>query len=122
MKNSDREKELLEIEMRKLKGKLSYEEAILSKERLAEKNKKMASGIKREKETLKEIALNTQIAEEKKIKETVEKINKGRLNNKIIQSEIQIQKQKIVKEINEKSEELVKQAVKKVKKFYKKYI
>ena len=94
MKNLDNEKLLLEIEKRKLKSKLTYEEAILSKEKLADKNKKKANSLKEEKQVFKEIALNTKISEEQKIKESVEKVNKSRLNNKIIQSEMQIQKKK----------------------------
>ncbi len=117
MKNLDNEKLLLEIEKRKLKGKLSYEEAILSKERVVDKNKKKANSLKEEKLTLKEKASTIKLAEEQKIKENVEKVNKSRLNNKIIQTEIVIQNKKIAKEVAEESEQLVEKAIKQVSQY-----
>ena len=114
MKNLDQEKLLLEIEKRKLKGKISYEEAILSKERLVDRNKKIANSIKKEKQSYKQVAIQEKTLDEKKVKENIEKINQSRKNCKVKQAYIQIQKQKIAKEIVEKSEELVDQAVKEV--------
>ena len=107
----------MEIEKRKLKGKLSYEEAILSKERVVDKNKKKANSLKEEKLTLKEKASTIKLAEEQKIKEIVEKVNKSRLNNKIIQTEIVIQNKKIAKEVAEESEQLVEKAIKQVSQY-----
>ncbi len=115
MKNMDHEKLTLELEMRKLKGKLSYEEAIVSKEKIALKNKEKAENVKAEKNFFKEKSINIKIEEEQKIKEIVDKINQSRINNKIKQVDVRERKQKIVKEINEKSEDLLNQAVKTVR-------
>ena len=47
----------------------------------------------------------------------MEKVNKSRLNNKIIQTEIVIQNKKIAKEVAEESEQLVEKAIKQVSQY-----
>jgi hypothetical protein len=68
MQKQDYEQEMNAIERKKLDGKISYEEAILAKERLADENRQIADEIKRQTRQAIEIHVKEKLQEEQRMK------------------------------------------------------
>jgi hypothetical protein len=107
----EQEKLDMDLEKRILMSKLSYEEAILARERVAEERKKKAEIIKNEKEKLIEISQARQLEEQQKTKEIIEKINRDKDNSREIQAKLVEEKKEIAKAITEETKQLQKIAI-----------
>lgn len=114
VKSQDLEEMLKKIEKHRLNGKLSFEEAILARDRLIDENKKRAIAVKKEKQNLMEKHAKVLLTEKEKIKTTVKKIAGDRESFKIIQKDLLMQKRNIAKEVGKESEELVRNALENV--------
>jgi hypothetical protein len=68
MRKEDYEQELNTIERKRLEGKMSYEEGILAKQRLADENRQIADELKRQTREAIEIHVKEKIKEEQRMK------------------------------------------------------
>ena len=68
MQKQDYQEELNHIERKRLEGKLSYEEAILARQRLADENAKLAEDIRRETREAVENLVKEKLKEEQRMK------------------------------------------------------
>lgn len=94
-------------------SKLSYEEAILARERVAQERKKRAEMLKNEKEKLSEISQARQQEDQQKTKEIIEKVNRDKDNCREIQAKLVEEKKEIVKAVTEETKQLQKIAIEK---------
>ncbi|CAH1785078.1 unnamed protein product, partial [Owenia fusiformis] len=111
MRQKDLEKDLAEIERRRLEGKLSHEEAILARQNLIKDNKQKVTDMKEEAKEMMQEYLKQRLEEEKEMRKLVENILEGHENAKESKKRLQSYKQKIVQEVNEESRELMRQAL-----------
>ena len=68
MQKQDYERQLAAIERKRLEGKISYEEAILGKQRLIDENRQIAEEIKRQTREAIEIHVKRKLQEEQRMK------------------------------------------------------
>ncbi|XP_069678830.1 cilia- and flagella-associated protein 99-like isoform X3 [Periplaneta americana] len=109
----EREREnLAAIEKKHLKGLISHEEALLSRQHLQQANKERRERFKREKEEWNQKLERLRAQEEQKIKELAEKCQNIRSGARDARKELQSQKQKIVQNVTEESKELLHKALK----------
>ncbi|XP_053407341.1 cilia- and flagella-associated protein 99-like isoform X2 [Mercenaria mercenaria] len=111
MKRKDLEAELSDIERRRLEGKLSHEEAILARQNIIQENKQRVAEIKEETQKMMERFLEEKFREEQQMRQLVEETMKGHKNAKESQKKLQEYKQKIVQEVAEESQELMRRAI-----------
>ncbi|KAM9329154.1 cilia- and flagella-associated protein 99 [Gastrophryne carolinensis] len=111
MREKDLERQLAEIECRRLEGKLSREEAVLARQNLVQENKKRAAMKKEEAEKLMRQYAEKRLQEEKDMRDLVEQVSEGHKNTKQARLKLQKYKQKIVQEVTEESRELLRQAL-----------
>lgn len=111
MKRKDMEAELADIEKRRLEGKLSHEEAILARQNIIQENKQRVAEIKEETQKMMERYLEEKFKEEQQMRQLVEDTMKGHKNAKESQKKLQEYKQKIVQEVAEESQELMRRAI-----------
>lgn len=111
MKRKDMEAELADIEKRRLEGKLSHEEAILARQNIIEENRRRVAEIKEETQQMMERYLEEKFQEEQQMRQLVEDTMKGHKNAKEAQKKLQEYKQKIVQEVAEESQELMRRAI-----------
>ncbi|KAG9479541.1 hypothetical protein GDO78_011525 [Eleutherodactylus coqui] len=107
----DLEKQLADIECRRLEGKLSREEALLARQNLIQENKKKALIKKEETEKLMRVYAEKRLQEEKEMRDLVEQVSEGHKNTKQARMKLQKYKQQIVQEVAEESRELLRQAL-----------
>ncbi|XP_028917952.1 cilia- and flagella-associated protein 99 isoform X1 [Ornithorhynchus anatinus] len=107
MREKDLEQELAEHEYRKLRGKLSYEEAILAHQNQIQENKKKADRKKEETAVLMRRWAEKRLQEEKEMRELVEQVMEGHKNAKQAQTKLQKCKRQIVEEVAEESRKLL---------------
>jgi len=103
--------ELAAVERRRLEGKLSHEEAILSRQKLIEDNQRKVEEMKIETQELMTRYLNERLEEEQLMKSLVEMVLGGRENAKEAKKKLVSYKAKIVQEVNEESKELMRIAL-----------
>ena len=68
MLKQDHEQELAVLERKRLEGKISYEEAILARQRLAEENRQVAEDIRRQTRQAIESHVREKVQEEQRMK------------------------------------------------------
>ncbi|XP_073504993.1 cilia- and flagella-associated protein 99-like isoform X2 [Phyllobates terribilis] len=107
----DLERQLADIECRRLEGKLSREEAVLARQNLIQENKKKVLMKKEETEKLMREYAEKRLQEEKEMRDLVEQVSEGHKNTKQARLKLQKYKQQIVQEVAEESRELLRQAL-----------
>ncbi|XP_077136290.1 cilia- and flagella-associated protein 99 isoform X1 [Ranitomeya variabilis] len=111
MLGKDLERQLADIECRRLEGKLSREEAVLARQNLIQENKKKVLMKKEETEKLMREYAKKRLQEEKEMRDLVEQVSEGHKNTKQAKLKLQKYKQQIVQEVAEESRELLRQAL-----------
>ncbi|CAF0901896.1 unnamed protein product [Adineta steineri] len=111
MQQQDYEQKLNTIERKKLEGKISYEEAILAKQRLTNENRQIANELKRQTRETIEFHVKEKLKEEQKMKQLIEEIINGRDNTKLAQQKLQQYKTDFVKQYKEDTKQLMKQTL-----------
>uniref|UniRef100_A0A8D2J2Y7 Cilia and flagella associated protein 99 n=1 Tax=Varanus komodoensis TaxID=61221 RepID=A0A8D2J2Y7_VARKO len=104
MRGKDLDQQLTEAACRRLQGKLSYEEAILSHQNCMQENQK-------KKEEMSRHCAERHDQERKERKRLVQQVIEGRKNGKQAQTKLQKGKRQIVQEVSEESKELLLQAL-----------
>ncbi|XP_073504894.1 cilia- and flagella-associated protein 99-like [Phyllobates terribilis] len=107
----DLERQLANIECRRLEGKLSREEAVLARQNLIQENKKKVLMKKEETAKLMREYAEKRLQEEKEMRDLVEQVSEGHKNPKQARLKLQKYKQQIVQEVAEESRELLRQAL-----------
>ncbi|XP_032240106.2 cilia- and flagella-associated protein 99 isoform X1 [Nematostella vectensis] len=111
MRKNDMERELAEIEKRRLEGKLSYEDAILARQNLIKDNKQKVSEIKKQTQEMMNRYLQQKLENEHEMRKLVENTMEGHQNTKEARKKLQDYKHKIVKEIAKENQEMMKKAL-----------
>ncbi|XP_066497031.1 cilia- and flagella-associated protein 99 isoform X2 [Hoplias malabaricus] len=111
MKEKDLQEELAQLERRRLEGKISYEEAVLARQRVLELNQHKAQLKKEETAELMRSYAAKRLREEEEMKELVQQVVSGHKNSKAAKIKLHEIKQRIVKEVSEQSRELLHQAL-----------
>ncbi|XP_058256077.1 cilia- and flagella-associated protein 99 isoform X3 [Hemibagrus wyckioides] len=111
MKEKDLQEELVQLERRRLEGKISHEEALLARQRVLELNQHKALLKKEETAQLMRRYAEKRLREEKEMKELVQLVADGHKNSKAAKVKLQEIKKRIVKEVSEQSQELLRQAL-----------
>ncbi|XP_072546539.1 cilia- and flagella-associated protein 99 isoform X2 [Salminus brasiliensis] len=111
MREKDLQEELAQVERRRLEGRISYEEAVLARQRVLELNQHKAQLKKEETAELMRRYAEKRLREEKEIKELVQQVASGHKNAKAARVKLHELKQRIVKEVSEQSRELLQQAL-----------
>jgi len=111
MRQIDLEAQLSAVEERRLKGKLSHEDAILAKSSLIEENHAKVINIKEQTAQMMEEYFKKKKQEEKEMKKLVANTMAGHRNAKDAKMKLQAYKQKLVQEVTEDSRELMRHAL-----------
>ncbi|CAF1043068.1 unnamed protein product [Rotaria sordida] len=111
MQKQDYEQEINAIERKRLEGKISYEEAILARQRLTDENRRIADEIKRQTREAIENHVKEKLKEEQRMKQLIEDVVNGRDNAKVAQQKLQQYKTDFVKQYKEEIKQLMKQAL-----------
>ncbi|CAM9479431.1 unnamed protein product [Lampetra planeri] len=111
MRQRDASEAALEEERRRLEGKLSLEEAVLARHALASQNQHKAATIKQQTAEMMQQYADRRLQEEKEMKKLIKQIMEGHENSKAAKLKLQEYKQKIVQEVMEESQEMLRQAL-----------
>ncbi|TRY57918.1 hypothetical protein DNTS_014428 [Danionella cerebrum] len=111
MKQKDLQEELAELERRRLEGRISYEEALLARQRVLDRNHLKVQQTKEETAELMQKYAEKRMKEEKEMRELVQQVALGHKNSKAAKAKLQEIKQRIVKEVSEQSRELLSKAL-----------
>nr|XP_032806120.1 cilia- and flagella-associated protein 99 isoform X1 [Petromyzon marinus] len=111
MRQRDASEAALEEERRRLEGKLSLEEAVLARHALASQNQHKAATVKQQTAEMMQQYADRRLQEEKEMKKLIKQIMEGHENSKAAKLKLQEYKQKIVQEVMEESQELLRQAL-----------
>ncbi|XP_033920747.1 cilia- and flagella-associated protein 99 [Melopsittacus undulatus] len=111
MRDKDLEEQLAEIEYRRLRGKLSYEEAALAHQNVIQENKKKADLMREEKADLMHQYEEKRLQEQQEVRDLVEQVIEGHKNAKEAKIKLQKYKQEIVQKVCEEKKELHRQAL-----------
>ncbi|CAF3784877.1 unnamed protein product [Adineta steineri] len=107
----DYDEQMNTIERKRLEGKMSYEEAILARQRLVDENRRLAEELKRETREIVENHVKEKVKEEQRMKQLIDDVITGRENTKISQQKLQQYKADFVKQYKEEYKQLMKQAL-----------
>ena len=105
------EREQLEIEKKHLMGRITYEEAIIAKQKLSEENKAMVESLKEERQQLLEEFFREREEERKKMQKLVEEISAGKENAKLAQDKLREMKRSIVAEVSRENQAMMQAAI-----------
>nr|XP_020446678.1 cilia- and flagella-associated protein 99 [Monopterus albus] len=111
MCEKDLQDRLAKIELRRLEGRISYEEAAMARARIMERNQKTAQLKKEETAELMRRYAEKRLQEEKEMRDLVQQVAGGHKNSKTAKEKLHQLKQNIVKEVSEQSQELLRQAL-----------
>ncbi|XP_013415844.1 cilia- and flagella-associated protein 99 isoform X1 [Lingula anatina] len=111
MRKQDMDRQLAEIEQRRLEGKLSHEDAILARQNLIKDNKQKVTEMKEEAKAIMQEYLEKKFKEEQEMRVLVEQTMEGHQNTKEAKKKLKDYKRKIVQDVNEESKELMRQAL-----------
>lgn len=111
MRQSDLDRELADIERRRLEGKMSHEDAILARSNLIQENKQKVAEMKAEADRLMKDYLERRLKEEEVMRDLVEQVMNTHVGAKEAKVKLQEYKAKIVQEVNEESKELMRRAL-----------
>ncbi|XP_027027980.2 cilia- and flagella-associated protein 99 isoform X1 [Tachysurus fulvidraco] len=111
MKEKDLQEKLVHLELRRLEGKISHEDALLARQRVHELNLHKALLKKEETAQLMRRYAEKRMREEEEMKELVQMVADGHKNSKAAKAKLLEIKKRIVKEVSEQSQELLRQAL-----------
>ncbi|KAI0218459.1 Cilia- and flagella-associated protein 99 [Lamellibrachia satsuma] len=111
MKAKDMAEQLAEIEKRRLSGKMSYEEAILSREKIAEENRQKVAEMKEQAVKHMQYYMEQKLQEEQQQRRLVEGVMSTHKNAKEAKKRMKEYKGKIVQDVTEELKDLMKQAL-----------
>ncbi|XP_047200733.1 cilia- and flagella-associated protein 99 [Girardinichthys multiradiatus] len=111
MLEKDLQEKLQTTERKRLETQISEQEVALARTRITERNQKAAQLKKEETAQLMQIYAEKRLKEEKEFRDLVQQVTEGQNNTKAAKEEIRKLKQKIVKEVSEQSQELLRQAL-----------
>ncbi|KAM9466778.1 cilia- and flagella-associated protein 99 [Clarias gariepinus] len=111
MKEKDLQEALAQMEYRRLEGKIIHKEALLAQQRVIELNQHKALVKKEETAELMRRYAEKRLKEEKEMRELVQLVADGHKNSKAAKVKLQEIKRRIVKEVSEQSQELLRQAL-----------
>ncbi|XP_076992355.1 cilia- and flagella-associated protein 99 [Tamandua tetradactyla] len=112
MQARDREEELAAGECRRLQGKLSHEEAILARQKLAQENKQRADQKKEETAKLMQQCAEQRLQEEKATRELVGQVMEAQKNVRVAQAKLLKDRRQTAQELMEESRELLQRVAK----------
>nr|XP_020018284.1 cilia- and flagella-associated protein 99 [Castor canadensis] len=115
MQAKDREEQVAASECRRLRGKLSHEEAILARQNLIQEKEKKASQRREETAKLMLQCAERRLQEHRSMKELVEQVIEAQKNTKVAQMKLVKGRRQIVQEVIEESRELLQRRVEEVK-------
>lgn len=107
----DRKEKEADLERRRVKGKLSREEAIIARQRKTKENLEKVTEMKMETAEMMQEFLTLRMEEEDQMRSLVEEIMAGHENTKLSKEKLKDYKRKLVQEVNAQSRELMKQAL-----------
>ncbi|CAF0955625.1 unnamed protein product [Adineta ricciae] len=107
----DYEEELQTIERKKLEGKISYEEAILAKQRVTNENRRRADELKRQTREKIQVYVQEKLQKEQHTKQLIEEVMDGRDNVKLSQQKLRQYKTDFAKQYKEDVKQLMKQTL-----------
>ncbi|XP_070318654.1 cilia- and flagella-associated protein 99 isoform X3 [Odocoileus virginianus] len=107
MQAKDRVAQLAAGEVRRLRGKLSHEEAALARQQVAQEKRRMAELKKEETAELMQRCAERRLQEEKSMKELVEQVIETQKNVKVAQTELRKGRRRIAQEVTEENRELL---------------
>ncbi|CAI9172370.1 unnamed protein product [Rangifer tarandus platyrhynchus] len=107
MQAKDREEQLAAGEVRRLRGKLSHEEAALARQQVAQEKRRTAELKKEETAELMQRCAERRLQEEKSMKELVEQVIETQKNVKVAQTELRKGRRRIAQEVTEENRELL---------------
>ncbi|KAB0353729.1 hypothetical protein FD755_023573, partial [Muntiacus reevesi] len=107
MQAKDREEQLAAGEVRRLRGKLSHEEAALARQQVAQGKRRTAELKKEETAELMQRCAERRLQEEKSMKELVEQVIETQKNVKVAQTELRKGRRRIAQEVMEENRELL---------------
>ncbi|CAF0942739.1 unnamed protein product [Rotaria sp. Silwood1] len=111
MQKQDYDEQMNIIERKRLEGKMSYEEAILARQRLVDENRRLADELKRQTREAIENHVKEKLKEEQRMKQLIDEVVNGRENAKLAQQKLQQYKADFVKQYKEEHKQLMKQAL-----------
>ncbi|CAF4335217.1 unnamed protein product [Rotaria sp. Silwood2] len=111
MQKQDYDEQMNIIERKRLEGKMSYEEAILARQRLADENRRLADELRRQTRETIENHVKEKVKEEQRMKQLIDEVVNGRENAKLAQQKLQQYKADFVKQYKEEHKQLMKQAL-----------
>ncbi|XP_019818774.2 cilia- and flagella-associated protein 99 isoform X2 [Bos indicus] len=107
MQAKDREEQLAAGEVRRLRGKLSHEEAVLARQQVAREKRRTAELKKEETAELMQRCAERRLQEEKSTKELVEQVMETQKNVRVAQTELRKGRRRIAQEVTEENRELL---------------
>ncbi|XP_048358643.1 cilia- and flagella-associated protein 99 isoform X2 [Sphaerodactylus townsendi] len=120
MLENDRHQQLAEEECRRLEGKLSYEEAIRSRQNCTQENQKKAEQERLEEAEMQQQLKEIQLQEEREKKKLVQQVAEGHKNAKQALIKLQKYKHQIAQEMSEEIQGLLLQALEREEEQFKK--
>ena len=132
MQRQDYDEQMTSIERKRLDGKMSYEEAILARQRLADENRQIADELKRQTHDALERHVQEKLRDEQRMKfvcstverrsrlplsfarQLIDEVVNGRENAKVSQQKLQAYKADFVKQFKEELKQMTKQALEEV--------
>lgn len=111
MREKDLQEELAMVESRRLEGRISHEEAAMARNRLMAQNQRAAKLKKEETAELMCRYAEKRLQEEQEMRDLVQQVAEGHKNSKAAKERIHTIKQRIVKEVSEQSQELLRKAL-----------
>ena len=131
MQRQDYDEQMTSIERKRLDGKMSYEEAILARQRLADENRQIADELKRQTHDALERHVQEKLRDEQRMKfvcstverrsrisfdrQLIDEVVNGRENAKASQQKLQAYKADFVKQYKEELKQMTKQALEEVR-------
>ncbi|KAM4723409.1 cilia- and flagella-associated protein 99 isoform 1-T1 [Anableps anableps] len=111
MLQRDLQEKLQTNERRRLETRIREQEIALIRARIAVQNQKTAQRMKEETARLMQRYAEKRLQEEKELRDLVQQVAEGQHNPKVTKEKMKKLKQKIVKEVSEESQELLRQAL-----------
>lgn len=105
------EKDQLEVEKKHLMGRITHEEAIISKQQLSEDNKVLVEQLKEERQTLLDEYFKEREEDRKKMQRLVEEVTAGKENAKLAQENLKEMKRKIVEKVSDENRAMMQAAI-----------
>ncbi|UJR09529.1 hypothetical protein I4U23_013766 [Adineta vaga] len=110
-RKQDNEQEHHAIARKNLESKISYEEAILAKQRVIDENRQKADKLKCQTREIIEIHVREKLHKEQKMKQLIEEVVNGRDNAKLAQQKLRQYKIDFVKQYKDDVKQLMKQTL-----------